>query len=95
MSDMITSRDDERRLTQPEIDVKNLRFYAEMFRQYEWSTDIIHWGVFEQTLNEIAARIAATQADNARLREAPKSFNLDTEWGGDNDAALAKEDASE
>ena len=44
--------------TQRLIDIKNLRFYAEMFRQHEWSTVVIHWGVFEQTLKEIADRIA-------------------------------------
>lgn len=42
---------------QRDIDVSNLRFYSEMFRQHEWSTCVIHWGVFEQTLKEIADRI--------------------------------------
>ncbi len=42
---------------QRQIDVKNLRFYAEMFEQHQWSTIVIHWGVFKQTLNEIADRL--------------------------------------
>lgn len=49
---------------QREIDIKNLRFYAEMFRQHEWSTHVIHWGVFEQTLNEIADRLAGRWDEN-------------------------------
>ena len=32
------------------IDIENLEFYTEMFRRDEWSTDVINWGVFEQTL---------------------------------------------
>jgi hypothetical protein len=53
---------------QIEIDIANLRFYAEMFRQHEWSTVVIHWGVFEQTLKEIAGRIevAAPPADTPK-----------------------------
>jgi len=49
------------------IDISNLRFYAAMARKFEWQTDIIHWGVVEQTLNEIADRLAVpaeTQHDN-------------------------------
>jgi hypothetical protein len=42
---------------QRQIDISNLRFYAEMFKQHQWSTVAIHWGVFEQTLREIADRI--------------------------------------
>jgi hypothetical protein len=49
------------RKTQAEIDVSNLRFYAEMFKQHEWSTVVIHWGVFEQTLREIAERLEAAE----------------------------------
>lgn len=64
---------------QRDIDIKNLRFYADMFRQHEWSTVVIHWGVFEQTLREIADRIAAVPALSAdtpttRNSEALASF---------------------
>jgi hypothetical protein len=56
--------------TLQDIDVRNLRFYAEMFREHEWSTVQIHWGVFEQTLCEIATRISAAQETAAELVEA-------------------------
>lgn len=58
---------------QRKIDIANLRFYARMFREHEWSDTVIHWGVFEQTLNEIAARletVPALPADTAP----PKSW---------------------
>lgn len=44
---------------QQRIDVKNLRFYAECFRQQQWEVACISWTVFEATLNEIADRIEA------------------------------------
>jgi len=56
------------RKSQAEIDVSNLRFYAEMFKQHEWSTIVIHWGVFEQTLREIAERLEASETERDRLR---------------------------
>lgn len=40
------------------IDVSNLRFYASIFREKKWETDVICWNVFEATLNEIADRLA-------------------------------------
>jgi len=43
--------------TQAELDVKNLRFYADMFQEHHWQTAWIHWSVFAQTLREIAARL--------------------------------------
>jgi len=43
---------------QREIDISNLRFYAQMAKLHKWETDIIHWGVVHQTLIEIADRIA-------------------------------------
>jgi hypothetical protein len=43
--------------TQREVDVKNLRFYAQMAKEFNWRTDVIHQSVVVQTLQEIAARI--------------------------------------
>jgi len=54
------------KLSQSEIDVKNLRFYSKLFEQYHWETPIIHWSVFHQTLLEIAARIEAKQPEVSR-----------------------------
>jgi hypothetical protein len=34
---------------------KNLRFYAGLFREKKWETDVLHWSVFESTLKEVAA----------------------------------------
>ena len=53
-----------------EIDCKNLRFYADMFHEHEWSTVVIHWGVFGATLREIAERYEAMQSANSQLMEA-------------------------
>lgn len=44
------------------IDISNLRFYARMAAEFKWSTDVIHFGVIQQTLNEIAERLAAIPA---------------------------------
>jgi hypothetical protein len=44
--------------TQSEIDVSNLRFYARLFREHKWELREMSWTVFEQTLNEVAERIA-------------------------------------
>lgn len=44
---------------QREIDISNLRFYARMFREYKWETDVLSWTVFEHTLKAIADRLAA------------------------------------
>jgi len=52
---------------QHEIDIKNLRFYAEMFRQHEWGTVVIHWSVFEQTLKEIASRMNSLRKQRDEL----------------------------
>lgn len=41
------------------IDISNLRLYARLARENEWPDAIIHWSVFEQTLNEIADRLEA------------------------------------
>lgn len=46
---------------------KNLHFYANLFREKEWGTDIIHWSVFEATLLEVADYIAELERENARL----------------------------
>lgn len=46
------------RLTQNQIDISNLRFYAAMARDFRWQTDILHYGVIAQTLSEIADRLA-------------------------------------
>jgi len=35
--------------TQVEIDACNLRFYARLFREYHWQTDVMHWSVFAAT----------------------------------------------
>ena len=53
---------------QRQIDVSNLAFYAEMFRQHEWGTVVIHWSVFEATLKEVAARIKADGSEIERLK---------------------------
>lgn len=39
------------------IDIQNLRFYAELFREHRWSTVVFHWSVFEHTLKDIAGRL--------------------------------------
>lgn len=61
MNDLITKQDDTR-LTQDEIDVKNLRFYATLFAAHQWETPQLHWSVFAQTLEEIANRMAELSA---------------------------------
>ena len=53
---------------QRELDIKHLRFYADMFREHGWSTVVIHQSVFEHTLREIADRIEAAPV----LREVEK-----------------------
>ena len=55
--------------SQHKIDISNLRFYAQMARQFEWQTDIIDWRVIEQTLNEIATRTEEREAENAPKKE--------------------------
>jgi len=40
-----------------EHDASNLRLYAHLFEEHKWQDPVIHWGVFYQTLNEIAGRI--------------------------------------
>lgn len=68
-SDLITRQP---RPTQSEIDISNLRFYAELFREHKWETQWVHWSVFVQTLTEVADRIAGLVAerDAALAREA-------------------------
>jgi hypothetical protein len=56
------------------IDISNLRFYADMSRQHEWGTDVIHWGVIEQTLREIANRLSAVPAPLVPVIALPKSL---------------------
>lgn len=69
------------RLSQEEIDVKNLLFYAEMFRQHKWGTVVIHWSVFEATLKEIAGRIDATRGELQRTKDALAAAEKSlTEW---------------
>ena len=51
-----------------EIDVSNLRFYASLFRELQWQTDVLHWSVFEHTLLHIAERIAALTQQLAEAR---------------------------
>lgn len=46
-------------------DVSNLRFYAELFRKHQWQTDVLHWSVFEGTLNQVAERIRTLRAQLA------------------------------
>jgi len=61
--------DGDRRSSQTEIDIKNLRFYADMAREFKWATDIIGCGVITKTLNEIADRIEALERDVFALTE--------------------------
>ena len=46
---------------QNRIDVSNLRFYARLFRENHWETDVMHWSVFSSTLDEVAERIATAE----------------------------------
>ncbi len=50
------------------IDISNLRFYGSLFRKHKWDTDVIGWGVFEVTLNEIADRLAAVDPEGDQAR---------------------------
>jgi hypothetical protein len=55
---------------QNRIDVSNLRFYARLFRENHWETDVMHWSVFSSTLDAVADRIAKAEqavADKYRL----------------------------
>jgi len=52
-------------MTQREIDISNLRFYAKMAREFKWGTDVIHFGVIEQTLASIADDLAAAASPQA------------------------------
>lgn len=54
---------------QREIDISNLRFYARMFREYKWETDVLSWTVFEHTLKTIADRLAAPAPVSGEGRE--------------------------
>lgn len=56
--------------SQEEIDVSNLRFYADLFRRYEWQTDVLHSGVFISTLNGIAGRYAECARERDELKAA-------------------------
>lgn len=62
-------------LKQRRIDVSNLRFYSLMFREHKWETDVIHWTVFVQTLDEIASRIENQEANLAHLESANKALS--------------------
>ncbi len=66
-------------------DVSNLRFYARLFEEHKWQDPVIHWGVFHQTLNEIASRIetlrtqlatANERAERARKESADKAEKI-------------------
>jgi hypothetical protein len=63
---------------QNRIDVSNLRFYARLFRENHWETDVMHWSVFSSTLDEVAERIAkaeqALAASQARIAELEKAL---------------------
>lgn len=45
------------------VTIKNLRFYADMARQFKWQTDVIHSSVIEVTLREIADRLAIREPE--------------------------------
>jgi hypothetical protein len=49
---------------QREIDIKNLRYYAQLFEAFHWDTPQAAWNVFMTTLNEIADRLAASAAES-------------------------------
>lgn len=53
-----------------DIDISNLRFYAELFRENGWETNHIANGVFPVTLEEIATRYISLDALARELREA-------------------------
>lgn len=53
---------------QQNLDIKNLRFYVELFHKNGWETDVLHNSVFKATLAEIANRITESQEDAADLR---------------------------
>lgn len=44
-------------MSQAEIDVKNLHFYGDLFRDNKWEACGLHWSVFEYSLKEIARRV--------------------------------------
>jgi len=60
-------------MTQAEIDVSNLRFYAQMFNEYKWETDVLHWSVFRGTLEEIASRYENLVRQAAQASEGEKA----------------------
>ena len=62
--------------TQVEIDACNLRFYARLFREYHWQTDVMHWSVFAATCESIADRLTPPEAVEAHALD---------ENGGEND----------
>lgn len=57
---------------------KNLRFYAGLFRQYNWETPQISTGVFVATLNEAAELIESLGRDLNELREAVSPGRIGT-----------------
>lgn len=62
------NREVESGATGGSVDIKNLRFYADLFKEHQWQTDILHWTVFEATLKEIAERYAALQSELSALK---------------------------
>ena len=62
----IAERVAEREAEQRRLDIANLRLYAGLFRQYGWGTDVVHWSVFEQTLEAVAQRLERQQQQEAK-----------------------------
>jgi|SRR5579863_698413 len=51
---------------QRRLDIANLRFYARLFRQYGWGTDVVHWSEVEKTLTEVAQRLEQQSEQSAQ-----------------------------
>ena len=66
---------------QNRIDVSNLRFYARLFRENHWETDVMHWSVFSTTLDKVADRIAKAEQTVAELTGALKNALLVADFG--------------
>lgn len=59
--------------TDEQIDASNLRLYARLAKENQWADKVIHWNVFEQTLNAVADRLEAyARQRGTSLRRASK-----------------------
>jgi hypothetical protein len=61
---------------QRDIDISNLRFCAEMFKEHQWETVVTHWTVFEKTLREIADRLNGLNEAVAQNEKSQETFDI-------------------